>query len=934
MFFNLNVKSFYTILKSTLSIDKIIQYAAENTSPYVSLVDNNFYGAIEFCSKAYKKGLKPILGLEVIYKDTLLILFARNSKGFKNISIINTFINENKDFDINKYCENVIFCSPSLPHFLNKEVIFYNFSQLPLKPIYCLNEADKENLRAIEAVKNLKLLKDISISSEFGTLDVCDFHDEKTFNDFLSLIELDLEFNSKKMHIPILSNNPKKELEKLCKISLIEKFGTFVNKKYIDRLNEEIKIIDQMGFLNYFLLVSDYVRWAKEHDIFVGPGRGSAAGSLVTFLLGITEVDPIKYDLIFERFLNPYRSSMPDIDIDFMDTKRTLVVDYLTNKYGHDNVSKIITFSFNHTKAAIKDSFRILGISPTISNSITATIKDDEEECFEKLEKKFPDYRNAFNIAKSLKGLPRSVGIHASGYIVSDEPIYNYFSLEKSNDGVLVTQCSHEYCEGIGLIKVDLLALANLSLVYDVIKSIKNYDNKEILFDLIDLNNKKIFKYLSMGITFGIFQLETIGLTGVTKQLKPQSLEDISVAIAIYRPGARDSISEYLVNKNNASAIKYQSKEIEAIMRSTYNTLVYQEQIMKIVQVVTSCNMAEADVFRNIISKKKIELLKEKKEWFFERALKNGYSKEVAEDIFNKLGGYTFNKSHSMSYAILAYRMAFLKFQYPLSFYSCLINQRSDDTSLSVVQKELKTLNIPFLPPDIILSDSLTKPINGGVLLGLSIVKGLNSEVINNILEIRSKGLIDVFDLVSKCSLKGVELKYIKILIESGACDKLLKGKSCSYWLANLEEIYNKAKYLQVDGTYMIEPNLVAADDSKEEEILKNRVNIIGISFLDNPIVEIKNKYQGEYKDKLVSLSSVIGKDILQHCLVYLKKIIKKPKTVSLAIEDDSHSAFALMFQNIYIKYQASLVEGKYYIMGLKDSKFGLQAMSIREIDK
>jgi DNA polymerase-3 subunit alpha len=455
-------------------------------------------------------------------------------------------------------------------------------------------------------------------------------------------------------------------LQSKCRDGLKQRLGsTNAPIKYIERLKKELTIIDQMHFDDYFLVVQDYVNFAKRSGILVGPGRGSAAGSLVAYVLGITEIDPIEHDLIFERFLNPSRQTLPDIDIDFMDNRRNEIVEYLFDRYGNNHVAHIVTFQRMKAKMAIRDAGRILGIELPIINNISKLISvqyDLDLSNAIKTSKALASFANKyadlFDIAQKIANFPRQIGLHAAGVIITNTRLDDVIPIQSSTDGINATQYSMEYLEPLGLIKMDILGLVNLTTINETIKLIKKEQSKNVDLSKINLHDKKVFDQLSNGNTIGIFQLESLGMRNLIMKIKPTSIEDISITSALFRPGPQKNIPDYLKNKAQPNNIQYLNDDFKEVLSSTYNIIIYQEQVIEIVQRVAGFTLAEADLFRRAISKKDANKLNQLRKQFIVGAQKNKYSEIEINKIFDfiyEFANYGFNHSHSLAYSYVSY---------------------------------------------------------------------------------------------------------------------------------------------------------------------------------------------------------------------------------------------------------------------------------------
>jgi DNA polymerase-3 subunit alpha len=455
-------------------------------------------------------------------------------------------------------------------------------------------------------------------------------------------------------------------LQTKCRDGLKKRLNsTQAPKTYIERLKKELTTIDQMHFNDYFLVVQDYVNFAKRNGILVGPGRGSVAGSLVAFVLGITEIDPIEHDLIFERFLNPYRQTLPDIDIDFMDNRRNEIIEYLYERYGPEHVAHIITFQRMKAKMAIRDAGRILGIElPLVNNicklisveydlNLTSAIKNDKQ-----IATIANKYEELFDIANKFLNFPRQIGLHAAGVVITRTKVDDIIPIQSSTDGINATQYSMEYLEPLGLIKMDILGLVNLTTINETLKLIKKNHSVNVNLSKINLKDKKVFDHLIRGDTVGIFQLESDGMRNLIRKIKPTSIEDISITSALFRPGPQKNIPIYLKNKANPETIKYLNDDLREVLSSTYNIIIYQEQVIEIVQRVAGFSLAEADLFRRAISKKNADKLGQLREQFISGGITKKYSENELVTIFDfiyEFANYGFNHSHSLAYSYISY---------------------------------------------------------------------------------------------------------------------------------------------------------------------------------------------------------------------------------------------------------------------------------------
>jgi DNA polymerase-3 subunit alpha len=585
---------------------------------------------------------------------------------------------------------------------------------------------------------------------------------------------------------------------------------------YKDRLDYEIKIINQMKFPGYMLIVWDFVREANSRTphIPVGPGRGSAAGSLVAYCLWITDIDPLKYGLLFERFLNPERVSMPDIDMDFCQDKRGEIIEYVRQKYGKENVAQVITFGSLLAKGVLRDVARIFGIDYSIADQFVKLIPDelgislseakDKEEKIATLVNEEAIYKRLYDFGLKLEGLKRNTGMHAAGVVISDNKLWEKTPLYRQDENY-VTQYSLNFLEDVDLIKFDFLGLKTLTVIDNALKMIKQNHNVEIDFSTMEMDDKRVFELISSGNTLGLFQIESDGMQDLNKRLKPDCFEDIIAVLALYRPGPMDAgmTEDFVKRKNGLEKVSYFFDDftdiLKPILQPTYGVIVYQEQVMQIVQSIGGFSLGEADIIRRAMGKKNIEYMKQKAGEFADGAVKKGLKREEAIELFNlieKFAGYGFNKSHSAAYAMITYQTAYLKTYYPAEFFSALLSSEKDKTE-KIVQyiSELKRMGLEIFPPSVHQSGDDFTPIKGGILFGLGAIKGVGSKAIESIMA--NRPFSDLEDFIKKVDTQKVNKRVIEALIKSGGMDGL--GYSRNVMLKNVEEILEYKKRIE-DG--------------------------------------------------------------------------------------------------------------------------------------
>ncbi len=568
---------------------------------------------------------------------------------------------------------------------------------------------------------------------------------------------------------------------------------------YRERVEYELSVIEQMGFADYFLIVQDYVGFARRSGIPVGPGRGSGAGSLVAYLLGITDVDSIKYDLLFERFLNPERVSMPDIDIDFCYDRRDEVIDYVIERYGRDHVAQIVTFGTLAARAAVRDVGRVLGMPianvDAVANAIPRDLGITLAEAMQTPElqaqmEASAQVRTLLDLASAIEGMPRNVSVHAAGVVITEHPLWEYVPLGKSNDTV-VTQYDMDTIASLGLIKFDFLALRYLTILAEAEEQVRE-NLPSFSLNCLPLDDAATYALISRGDTGGVFQLESGGMRQMLANLKPHSIDDILAAIALYRPGPMESIPRYIERRHDSRKITYQVPQLEPILKDTYGCIVYQEQVMRIFRELAGYTYGHADIVRRAMSKKKAAVMEAERENFLRGTAERGIASETAAELFEEMASfanYAFNKSHAAAYAVISYRTAYLKAHYPQAFFAALLTSvLGNSTKVSEYIAECNKRAIPVLPPDINQSRMVFHVSENGIRFGLLALKNVGRQFIDAILRERQKGeFISFDDFVERMAGQDLNKRQIEALIKSGSFDRL--GISRSRLLAAYEEI-------------------------------------------------------------------------------------------------------------------------------------------------
>lgn len=784
---------------------------------------------------------------------------------------------------------------------------------------------------------------------------------------FLSKVEMDLLFNEyeysfknidyiikscnvilnfDKYHFPkykhdSISNIDSKEyLIQLCKaglnkrLSLKHDFTKNTILDYKNRLLYELEIIDKMGFNDYFLIVYDYVKYAKTHDISVGPGRGSAGGSLVSYSLGITEVDPLEYDLLFERFLNPERKGMPDIDVDFEDQRRDEIIMYLGKKYGKSKIAHITTFGTFKAKLAIRDVSRMLKLSDNklkelikyISsvNSIEFSLNNSSQ--LKKMYEGDEEIARVINLAMSIEGLPKNYSTHAAGIIMADTDLCDYTALQEGINGVYQTQYEASDLEALGLVKMDILGLRNLSIIKNVINLVKVKQGIDIDLRKIPLNDSRVFQNISKGNTLGIFQLEGEGVTKVLKSLKTSSLNDIINATSLYRPGPMEMIPSFINRKFKKESFSYLDKSMEDVLKDTYGVIVFQEQIILIASGFAGYSLGEADVLRRAVSKKKAKLIEEERNKFVAKAVGNSKDKVLANKVYDyieKFASYGFNKSHAVSYSIIAYQMAYLKTYYYQAFMASLMtNFIGSVSSISTYINDLRKNKFNILPPSINKSFDAFVYDEDGIYYSLLGINNLGNVIVSEILKEREKGLFKSYeDFVYRCK-SFLNKRVISSLVYSGALDEFVSSYlTKKYMVENYENVIDKLTYLNVLDM-----------DLKEQEKNVSEYTFEEISIFEKEALGFNLKYNlfikyNSYKEKYNCISLAdLNEQNLVYSIVCIRRIreinTKKGDKMAFAeIFDETLNMDAVIFSSDYLRLASVLENNKFYLIKGKTEK-------------
>lgn len=964
----LYIKTHNSLLSSLIKEEDLVKYAKENNLTSLTITDNNMYGVMDFYHLCMKNDIKPIVGLEVEIDNLKIVLYCKNYAGYQNLISLSTIMSEgNITLNILKEKNSDLICivpfdSRSLYDELKKIYvdIFKGYSNylernqldgnnlIYINEILCLDKKDIEYLIYLESIKTGIPISEIEIDKHdlYIRSNIKEEYPEDLENNKYIVDSCNLVFEKNNNLLPIYDCPNKLSsydyLKQLCVSGLKNKFGDKAPKIYIDRLKYELDVINKMGFCNYFLVVWDYVKYAKDNNILVGPGRGSAAGSLVSYLLNITTVDPIKYNLLFERFLNPERVTMPDIDIDFEYTRREEVVNYCINKYGIKKVTPIITFGTLGAKQVLRDVGKCLNISLK-SIDMLCNLIDSKLTLMEnyKQNNKIKDYleinknlKKMYKVATKLEGLKRHTSIHAAGIIISSVDLDTVIPLDKSHGTFYTTGYSMDYLEEIGLLKMDFLALRNLSLIKDVLKEIP-----DLTFDSIPMDNKKAINIFTTVNTSGIFQFESQGMMNFLRKFKPDSFEDVVASIALFRPGPMNNIDSYIKRKYGKEKIDYIDPSLESVLKPTYGIIIYQEQIMQIANVMAGYAFGEADILRRAMSKKKEDVMLAEKDKFIDRSIKRGYSKEISEKVYNlilKFASYGFNRAHSVAYSVIAYKMAYLKSHYPYLYMTALLTMNiGSEVKIKEYIYECRSNNIKILPPDINESSNVFKDDKNSIRYPLTGIKSVGINVINAILEERKNGNFkDIYDFINRCYGKSVNKKTIESLILAGCFDTFGYNRNTLY--SNIDMLIN---YGEIGGILenddSLKPVITELEEFSKKDILLKELDVFGFYLSGHPTLDYKNKYSNSVN--LIDLGKYFDKNI--ETVVYVDRIKeintkRNEKMIFITGSDELNNVDIVLFPRIYNKYNDVEIGNVLKINGKVEKRFDKLQIVVNSLEK
>ncbi len=976
MYTPLYVKTNYSLLSSLISIDNLLHFLKNHNYSQVAITDNNMFGVMEFYKKCKCLNIKPIIGLEISLENDTILMYAKDYVGYKTLIKLSTIQSERKVEinDILKYHNSVIVIVPV--QFLNTykllisiiDELYLGYSNnkeenvaksitnniVFLRKNLYINENDSEYLKYLYMIKDGKTIADnVNYEVDNFSLDIPNIY-ELTSNEGLfttnKIADLcNLEFPKSELLLPIYSEtnglSSHEYLVKLSSFGLNKRFQGKVRESYVNRLNYELDIILKMGFSNYFLVVYDFIKYAKKNKILVGPGRGSGAGSLVCYSLGITDIDPIKYDLLFERFLNPERVTMPDIDTDFPDIYRDQVIDYVVNKYGSKRVSGIVTFGTLAAKQSLRDVSRVLNVATYQVDLITKKIPNLTKLKLKDFYTKDPEFKRMidsderliklFKVASFIEGFPRHISSHAAGIVMCKKDLDDVIPLTVS-DGMYLTGYTMEYLEELGLLKMDFLGLKTLTTIMNIIDDIFKVEKIKIDFNSILLDDKNVLNLFAKADTTGIFQFESEGMKNFLKKLKPNSFEDIFAAIALFRPGPAQNIDSYIRRKHGLEEITYLDHALEPILKSTYGIIIYQEQIMQIANSLAGYTLGEADILRRAMSKKKMDVLQSEEERFISKCVQNGHSSETSKQIFDLIlsfANYGFNRSHSVAYSMIAYKMAYLKYYYPKYFYSSLLTSVIGSCDkLKEYIMEVKNLKISVLKPCINHSDCSFTVFTDGIYYPFSGIHGIGSVICNQIVSKRGDGYSDIFDFLTK--VKGLNRNVLESLILAGCFDCFNINRKT--YIDNLDAIINYSELIDtLDSQYVLKPELEVKEEYSNYDLIRMEKELFGIYLSNHPVSFYKNDVNHDISLNLISnyFDKIIN-------VVVLVERIKTTRTKNgddmmfFDGSDEYSMANFILFPKIYQSYSDIKIGDVLSINGKVEKRFDSYQIVVSKIKK
>lgn len=960
MFTPLGIKTDYSLLKSLIKIEDLISYAKKYEITSLGILDDNLCSSHIFYEACSRENIKCIIGLDITIDEYQIYLYPQNIEGLKNLfrltkDKLDSIISLS---DLSKYSLNVICVLPNNSYaiyetmnsiFNHTFLSFKNHEEelnaklitdkiVYIKNYLSLNQESSKYINYLYMIEHNLKLGDIALTNYEDYVLKKEEYDTSHFTDLINI-----EFPVGNRYIPHYSEeiaDSKEYLRTLATKGLTKRLNGTVPKEYQNRLNYELEVISNMGFTDYFLIVFDYVRYAIKNNIYVGVGRGSAAGSLVAYSLGITWIDPLKYDLLFERFLNPERVTMPDIDVDFEDARRDEVVEYVKERYGQERVAKIMTFGTMTAKEVLRLVGKINDINDQTLNQLLRhinsklTLNANETPEVLNVLKSNSILEKVYREAKYLEGIKKHVGTHAAGVVISSVNLTDLIPVIKSGNEYLTGYTMGEL-ETLGILKMDFLSIKNLTIMTNILHDIESYSHKKLNINTIPLDDKEVYELFANADTVGIFQFESTGMKNFLKRLKATCFDDLVMALAIYRPGPMQSIDTYLERKNNHAPIDYIDSSLEPILKSTYGILIYQEQIMQILRLMGSYTYAEADIIRRAISKKKLNVIENERVRFITNSINNGYSEETAKKVYDlivRFADFGFNKSHSVAYAMIAYQMAYLKVHYREYYYINLLNTNiGGETKTKEYIDSLKASGITVLKPDINASMSKYSKEGGSVRLPLRVIKSVGSSSSDAIIKEREKGkFIDFFDFIARTYGFNVNKKTLESLILAGVFDSF--GYNRATLIKNIDSAIMYGDLVRnLDVSLVNKPEIEVISEYPEIKLMQNELELFGYYVSTHPA----SKYPQVMK--LIDMPSNFDKFIDTVILVESLKMVQTKNNKNMAFitgSDETTSADLVVFPDNVGLIAETKVGDLLYVRGRVERRFDKYQIIISKVKK
>ncbi|WP_059103813.1 DNA polymerase III subunit alpha [Shouchella shacheensis] len=975
-----NIYSEYSLLQSTNRMDALVARAAELGYEAIALTDPFvMYGTVPFYKACLSHGMKPLIGLEVrIVREEESFparVIAKNQAGYRRLIQLATKMGFSKEpqLSIGDLQKATADCAITLPeealgagseHEKKKRFFelagdgdaylelpgrkedarlaaFAQRTEIPLiaaSPVRFLVEEEAEAYKMIRAIAAGESTANIRLPEEWRTWFLPSTQTfEERFAEYpealanatalASCSKVSLELGNAR--IPAFDGldgeQATKELRERCEKGIQQRFGS-TTEQIVERIRHELTVIAKMGYASYFLIVADFMDFARRNNILTGPGRGSSAGSLVAYVLYITDVDPLSYNLLFERFLNPERASLPDIDIDFPDYRRDEVINYVRRRYGEDRVAQIVTFGTFAARAAVRDAGKALGYPQTFVDKVAKAVPQTAGVKLREAREKgrFASIREERELAdllaraEQIEGLPRHASTHAAGVIISDQPLTNVVALERGQESQTMVQAEMGSLEELGLLKFDLLGLRNLTLLERIFAHIQASTGEVLQATAIPMEDMKTFEMLRLGKTSGVFQLESAGMRDVLSRLEPSRFEDIVAASALYRPGPMDFIPDYVAKKHGKEQVHYVHPDIEPILGPTYGVIVYQEQIMQLAQVMAGYTLAEADILRRAISKKKQELMSEQRQQFVARSLEKGYASEVATEVFDliaRFASYGFPRSHAVAYSMISYWLAYLKVHYPKAFYAALFSSVwQHQEKLSTYIAEAKKEGIVMLKPSMERSSALFTLETKGIRTGLLPIVNVGLQTVRELMNERQRSSYkDLFDVCSRLPTRVIPKRTLEGLIKAGAMDEFHVSRSVLlHSLDKAIDFATKVRRFQESAgeLFTIErttPNYVEADPSTRIEELEYEREALGFYLTGHPVEEQAKTLKKYGRAPIAEAMQTNGEVRVAGLVQSVRKITTKKGDPMgfLMISDESGQCEVVVFPRLWKQTEA-----------------------------